>query len=142
MSLIHCIYSSASTDKDLPKEELEKILEQSRQNNAKVEVTGMLLYEDGAFFQVLEGEESVVNAVYKKIEMDVRHERVTKLITEPIEERAFGEWTMGYPRVSRKELKEIDGLNDFFSQGKSFLELEQGRAKILLKAFQKGKWRV
>jgi len=142
MPLMHCIYSSAATDKNLSKEELENILEQSRQNNSKVDITGMLLYEDGAFFQVLEGEESVVDAVFKKIKKDTRHDRVTKLIVEPIDERAFGEWTMGYPRVSRQELKEIEGLNDFFSQGNSFLELEQGRAKMLLKAFKKGKWRI
>lgn len=142
MALIHCIYSSSATDANLSKESLEEILEQSRLNNAKAGITGMLLYEGGAFFQVLEGEEATIDSIYKKIKKDSRHERVTKLISEPIEERAFGEWSMGYPRVSKKDLSEIGGLNDFFSKGNSFVELEEGRAKILLRAFQKGKWRV
>jgi len=142
MSLIHCIYSSAAADTNLSKEALDEILQQSRTNNAKAGITGMLLYEGGTFFQVLEGEESIVESIYEKIEKDPRHERITKLIVEPIAERAFGEWSMGYPRVSKKDLLDIDGLNDFFSKGNSFVELEEGRAKLLLKAFHKGKWRV
>lgn len=142
MALIHCIYSSAATDENLPKESLEEILEQSRENNARAGITGMLLYEGGSFFQVLEGEDTTVEATYQRIEQDPRHDRVTKLISEPIEDRAFGEWTMGYPRVTKKDLSEIEGLNDFFSRGNSFLQLEEGRAKLLIKAFQKGKWRV
>ncbi len=142
MALIHLIYSSAATDADLSTESLEVILEQSRKNNTKADITGILLFENGAFFQVLEGEEETVTSTYDNIEKDPRHDRVTKLISEPIAERAFGEWSMGYPKVSKKELLEIKGLNDFFAQGNSFMELEEGRAKLLLRAFQNGKWRV
>ncbi len=142
MELIHCIYCSAITEEELSAENLEEILEQSRNNNQKCDVTGILLFESGAFFQVLEGDRAVVEALYRKIEGDPRHQRVTKLISEPIEERAFGEWSMGYPKVTTKELQEIEGLNDFFARGNSFMDLEEGRAKVLLEAFKKGQWRV
>lgn len=142
MPLVHCIYCSSSTDANLSKEDLQEILEQSRKNNQSLDVTGILLFEGGAFFQVIEGEEGVVSSVYRKIEKDKRHQKVTKLIMEEISERAFGLWSMGYPQVSRKELKEIPGLNDFFSQGNSFLELEEGRAKLLIESFKNGKWHV
>lgn len=138
--MIHLIYSSA-TAQPLSNEELEEILERSRTNNAVAGLTGMLLYDDGAFFQVLEGDSEAVEALYEKIEQDPRHTRVKKLIAEPIAERDFGEWTMGYPRVSKQDLKDIPGLNDFFTQGRSFLDLEPGRAKMLMAAFRKGKWR-
>jgi len=142
MNLNHCIYCSSAADENLSKEALDEILEQSRANNAKAEITGMLLFESGAFFQVLEGDGEQIEALYQKIRKDSRHENVTKLIFEPIEERSFGEWSMGYPRLTKKELQEVPGLNDFFSQGNSFMELEEGRAKTLLQAFQKGKWHV
>lgn len=138
--MIHLIYCSA-TSRELSTKELEEILEQSRANNAKAGLTGMLLYEDGAFFQVLEGEAEAVETLYGKIEQDERHTRVMKLIAEPIEEREFGEWTMGYPKVTRQDLQEIPGLNDFFAEGRSFLDLEPGRARTLMAAFKKGKWR-
>ncbi|BCE02990.1 BLUF domain-containing protein [Marinicellulosiphila megalodicopiae] len=142
MELIHLIYCSAITADELSKQELDVILDQSRINNDQAEITGMLLYDSGSFFQVLEGDQKMVEAVYEKIVKDTRHQNVTKLIMEPIEERAFGHWSMGYPRVTKKELTEIEGLNDFFVSGKSFMQLEQGRAKTLLNAFQQGKWRV
>lgn len=61
------------------------------------------------------------------------------MIEESIVERAFGLWTMGHAKVSAKELSEIPGLNDFFTSGKSYLELGEGRAKSLLEAFKEGR---
>lgn len=102
----------------------------------------MLLFQNGSFFQVLEGERTVVEALFEKIATDKRHARVTKVILEPIEERDFGEWTMGYPKISARELAEIPGLNDFFARARSYLELGEGRAKTLLAAFKAGTWRT
>ncbi|MCG8429084.1 MAG: BLUF domain-containing protein [Chromatiales bacterium] len=141
MDLVHCIYCSASTNEALSSEELEVLLEESRKNNEALNVTGMLLYHAGSFFQVLEGERAVVEGIYDKITKDSRHADLIKLIVEPIEERAFAKWTMGYPRVSAADLATIPGLNDFFTKGGSFLELEEGRAKTLLAAFKEGQWR-
>ncbi len=141
MELVHCIYCSASNDPNLDEDGLQTILDQSRNNNNKIDVTGILLYHAGSFFQVLEGDRKVVDTLYDKIEKDPRHNNLLKLIVEPIEERAFEKWTMGYPKISQKDLASIPGLNDFFTQGKSYLELEEGRAKLLLSAFKSGQWR-
>lgn len=142
MELVHCLYCSASTVPDFGREELRALLDVCRANNAKLGITGMLLFRGGSFFQILEGDRAVVETLYEKIRKDKRHARVTKIIQEPIEERSFAEWTMGYSKISSKELATIPGLNDFFSQGKSYLELGEGRAKTLLAAFKEGKWRL
>jgi hypothetical protein len=141
MDLVHCIYCSASTKDAFSPADLAALLAECREKNAKAGLTGMLLYSDRSFFQVLEGDRPVVEALLEKLTLDKRHERVTKIILEPIEERAFAQWTMGYPRISRKELGEIPGLNDFFAQGRSYMELGEGRAKTLLSAFKDGAWR-
>lgn len=47
------------------------------------------------FLQFLEGEETVLNRVYAKIDMDKRHKNVQKLFDQAIEERAFPDWSMG-----------------------------------------------
>ena len=78
MKLIHCIYCSAALDSGLSKEALEEILEQSRTNNAKAGITGILLFDSGAFFQVLEGGDEAVEALYARIQGDPRHHSVTK----------------------------------------------------------------
>ena len=55
MELIHLIYSSASTTSNLTEEALNIILSESRENNKANNISGILLYQDGSFFQVLEG---------------------------------------------------------------------------------------
>ena len=141
MELIHLIYSSASTTSNLTEEALNIILSESRENNKANNISGILLYQDGSFFQVLEGGRTQIDDLYRKISADKRHSNVTKIIEEEIEERSFGEWTMGYPNISRSELEEIPGLNDFFQKGNSFSQLEEGRTRTLLAAFKEGKWR-
>jgi hypothetical protein len=141
MGLVHCIYSSAATKKGFTAAELATLLEECRTKNAQADITGMLLYRDGTFFQVIEGERSVIESLLNKLEKDQRHHRVTKIILEPIEARAFAEWTMGYSTIAANKLAEIPGLNDFFTRGMSFLELGEGRAKTLLSAFKDGQWR-
>jgi len=143
MDLVHCIYCSASTGGDLSVEELQSLLDECRRKNARAGITGILLYQKRSFFQVLEGDRKVVETLYETISEDKRHKRVTKVIVESIEERAFADWTMGYAKLKPGQLAKISGLNDFFAGGKSYLELGEGRAKTLLQAFaQEGTWRT
>jgi hypothetical protein len=141
MDLVHCIYCSAATN-DFSPENLTTLLDECRKKNSKVGLTGMLLYSDRTFFQVLEGDRPVVEALLERLTMDKRHDRVTKIVLEPIDERSFAQWTMGYAKVGRKELAGIPGLNDFFARGSSYMELGEGRAKTLLGAFKEGAWRL
>jgi EAL domain-containing protein (putative c-di-GMP-specific phosphodiesterase class I) len=138
--LIHLIYTSAAT-RHFNSEDLVALLEKSRANNANAGITGMLLFENGSFFQILEGPETAVDQVFRTISQDLRHGKVVTIIREPIAKRAFGEWTMGYVGATAKELDEIIGLNDFFTSGKSFEGTSPGRAKKLLDAFRQGRWR-
>ena len=138
--LVHCIYISAATD-DFLKEDIISILELSRENNAKLGITGILLYDEGSFFQVLEGKSNVINSLYEKLLKDRRHTRAKKIVVEPIETRCFSEWTMGYTGLTKQDLNKIDGLNDFFVNGKTFVDLDEQRVTKLLDAFKDGRWR-
>lgn len=139
--LVHCIYSSAETVTFSPKDILS-LLEKARANNQSLNVSGILLYDRGSFFQILEGHPETVGKLYLKIEKDRRHTRVSKIILEPIESRDFSQWTMGYAGVTRETLGTIAGLNDFFHSGRCYTELDEGRAKKLLDAFKEGRWRA
>ena len=139
-SLSNLIYASVAT-KDMDRSELLRLLQQVRHANAQVGVTGVLLYEDGNFLQVLEGYKETVQQVFKKIGQDKRHNRIVQIIEEPISKRTFGNWTMAFSSVSREELSTIPGLNDFFATGSMFTQLDNGRAKRLIAAFRQGRWR-
>lgn len=139
--LVHCVYSSIEAIEFSP-EDIAALLEIARTNNAKLAVTGMLLYDKGAFFQLLEGPREIVSSLLEKIQSDERHEHFIKIIQEDIEARNFSQWTMGYSGIKSDELRNIEGLNDFFGSGKRYIDLDEGRAKKLLKGFKEGKWRA
>ncbi|WP_043459657.1 BLUF domain-containing protein [Azohydromonas australica] len=138
--LIHCIYASAAA-RGLPISELTTLLHAARRRNAQLDITGMLLYAEGSFFQVLEGPAAVVDALFAQIQTDARHEQVTLIIREPITRRTFADWTMGFDTASREELDGLSGVNDFLGSARSFIEIDAGRAHKLLAGFRDGRWR-
>jgi hypothetical protein len=140
-ALIHCIYSSAAAP-SFEEHEMPVLLEAARTRNAARDITGMLLYVGGSFFQVLEGEAAVVEPIFDKIKRDPRHGRVTLIIKEPIVERSFVEWTMGYATLDAQEAAELMGTNDFFDGASCLAKMTPGRAKKLLSAFRDGRWRT
>jgi hypothetical protein len=139
-NIIHCIYASKASP-DFDERELPRLLEVARVNNAARGVTGMLLYIERNFFQVLEGEEAAVEAIFSRLAIDPRHDRVTRIIHEPIFERDFPDWTMGYARAGFAQVKQHVGENDFFTSATCLEELSAGRARKLLSAFRDGRWR-
>lgn len=140
MTLIHCIYASAAS-RPIAERELQAILEHSRVNNAGLDITGMLLHVEGSFFQVLEGPAERVAALFDRISQDERHEGVVEIIREPLPRRAFGQWSMGFVSARPPEVLAAIGGNDFFGARSCLEGLDAGRAKKLLTAFARGRWR-
>lgn len=73
-----------------------EVLETSQRNNARVGVTGALLFNGGCFAQVLEGPRAAVEATFERIQRDPRHSDVSVLQCEPVAERGFPHWSMGF----------------------------------------------
>jgi hypothetical protein len=140
-SLIHTIYASRAVT-DFSKDDIVNLLSKARKKNASLGITGMLLYDNGSFFQILEGEEAVVDQLFSEIADDKRHHQIAKIISEAIPTRQFSDWSMGYAAISSNELKTIEGMNDFFTKQNCLAKIDAGRAKKLLKAFAQGRWRL
>ncbi len=104
--LITVAYVSSATH-ELSREELSQILAISRERNAPDGITGLLLYCDGNFIQVLEGPEAAIRATVDRIRRDPRHHQFTLLLDQPIGERAFAGWAMGFRHV--EEISPEDG---------------------------------
>lgn len=79
----------------------ESILQSSRENNAALGVTGVLLSSDGAFFQVLEGPRDVVEALYNKIARDPRHIGITRIMSRDLPTPMFDGWAMGWGKIGQ-----------------------------------------
>jgi uncharacterized membrane protein (DUF373 family) len=113
--MIRLSYASSTTH-DWTSEELLALLTKCQTNNAANNITGILLYAHETFFQVLEGEETVVNKVYELIEKDKRHKDCTIIEVAKINERDFPYWSMGFEKIDTSNLHNIRGLNDFLAK--------------------------
>ena len=76
--------------------EIRQILAASRRNNARVEVTGALMFNSGCFAQILEGPRGALEQTFERIQRDRRHAAVVVLEYAPIEARAFPSWSMAF----------------------------------------------
>ncbi len=79
------------------------ILAASRTNNARVGVTGALMFNAGCFAQVLEGPGAAVEATFERIQQDERHGDVSLLAFEPVAARLFTDWSMAYVGASQAD---------------------------------------
>ena len=75
---------------------VQSILQTSRRNNARLDVTGCLLFSGRCFAQVLEGEEAVVRSLVDRVAKDSRHGDLRFLFEVRRGEREYGDWSMGY----------------------------------------------
>ncbi|NVO85448.1 BLUF domain-containing protein [Hymenobacter terrestris] len=107
--MYHLVYTSITTVAFNPAD-LQQFLVWWRANNSQLGLTGILLYSSqGDIIQVLEGVQPQVEALFTKIEQDLRHRQVIKLAAGPIEQRLFGEWSMGFRMLDSAALHCLAG---------------------------------
>ena len=139
MTLIEVIYVSTATEK-LFDWELRRILESAVRHNGDDEITGMLLYSQGSFMQVLEGEKAAVDAALARIVADPRHKNVQVIARAEIANRSFSRWSMGFHGITAADAVSWPGFAPFFQEGfnAESISSKPGVALEILKAFAKG----
>jgi hypothetical protein len=116
--MIHLIYVSSAT-RPMGEQDLLDLLEQSRSRNLRQQVTGMLVYRDGAFLQVLEGESADVQDIYRSIVMDNRNTGHYLIAKEEITDRNFSNWSMGFKDLTKYPADQLEGYSDILVKGAS-----------------------
>lgn len=128
-----CYLSSASVP--FTESELKELLVRARQNNLSQGITGMLLYKEGNFLQIIEGDESAVSKLYSKIAKDSRHHGITELFSEAIAHRAFSDWSMAFRNLDGLSGEHPEGFNDILNSDWDQVDLTSYAPK--LRAFMK-----
>ncbi|MDD1616107.1 MAG: hypothetical protein CG439_1226 [Methylococcaceae bacterium NSP1-2] len=141
MSLFTLVYVSVAT-KEMNDDDLLSLLEQSRTFNKANGLTGLLLYKERFFIQVLEGEESIIDALFERIKADTRHFNVLLILKNPIIERDFEQWAMGFKSPNLDKLKKIPGFSNYMLLDPSdtldeYSVIFESEIKSLLHLFQK-----
>ena len=75
---------------------VQHILQISRRNNRRLDITGCLLFSGSCFGQVLEGRTDDVVPLVRRIAADSRHAQVRVLWQRDRSQREYGDWSMGY----------------------------------------------
>ena len=91
-------------------EEIGRILASSRRNNARIGVTGALLFSADCFAQALEGGFAMVQDLFEQIQRDTRHADTVVLDAGPVARREFASWSMAYAGRLEDDRFRFDGL--------------------------------
>lgn len=138
MSLVQLIYVSDLVGEN--ESGIADILKSSVRNNSRNGITGMLLYSRGNFLQVLEGEPGAVQATYDRICLDPRHRNTIELTEEPVLERHFSHWSMGYRALGPELAASLPQYAPYFQFGfdTSAIKAKPGVALEMLELFSQG----
>jgi len=93
--LIRLIYAS-ETAAPMGPNEVQALLTLARRKNRLRDITGLLVFDSRYFLQVLEGDRQVISELYSRLAQDPRHKRLTLMQADPIDQRRFVGWSMGF----------------------------------------------
>jgi Sensors of blue-light using FAD len=109
--MLHQLAYMSKTEGRWSRADLLELLRLSRVKNTALGITGILLFRDGTFLQLLEGGRDEVDALYDTIRADLRHKDVTTIWRIKSESRWFADWSMGF-RDLEDDPVTVPGLTD------------------------------
>ena len=112
------------------------LVDQCQSNNSRLGVTGILVYSDGNFMQVIEGPDLVTNALYERIRLDARHHDVITVHSQSLDRREFQGWSMAFNIMPIKALRTSHIPEAFLDRARQRpMPLPNGSASSLVCAF-------
>lgn len=117
------IYSSEST-LPMQTDDLEALLVEARSRNTRQGISGALIYTDGIFLQVVEGEREKVDSLMANIKRDNRHRNVTILREGEVAAAEFKDWGMAYVSATPEEAAEWAGIRNEAANADDQIDIE------------------
>ena len=79
----------------------------------ELSITGLLLYANGSFMQLLEGSKDRIDFLMERIKNDPRHRQVDVLQQGYIAERQFPNWSMAFLNFASPKVRKLPGYSTF-----------------------------
>lgn len=93
--IFHLVYLSHAKE-GISYSDIQNILNSSKKYNEKNEISGVLIFREGYFLQLLEGEQDHVLETIGRIIQDRRHHHFQVIIEATSNQRIFNSWTMNF----------------------------------------------
>ena len=133
--MFELIYVSTAA-KRMTKDNLQSILMESLRHNSDHNITGILLYDQGSFCQVLEGDKKDVLSLFKKIKKDKRHFNVITISEKDIQYREFSAWSMRFINLDFYDREMIQGYQTISGKRMNWTHINASLAKNILMQFK------
>ncbi|GGK27313.1 hypothetical protein GCM10007962_21940 [Yeosuana aromativorans] len=105
--------------------ELKELLRVAKINNSKNQITGVLIHKSSNFLQVLEGDQKHVDALFRRISLDDRHQNIFKLLETTIDERYFEGYKFGFTVINtRNALKNLEDYLNWLRDAENLIANE------------------
>jgi hypothetical protein len=106
-------------------DDLQELLDSARANNAAKGITGALIYAEGIFLQILEGDKVLLQELMAKIRRDLRHESVFVVRESEVAKAIFGSWKMAYVSATPKQVAKWAGVAAANEGTESLIEISE-----------------
>jgi len=135
--LCHLVYRSTAAI-PLRDHDLAELLADARNKNEGKDITGMLLYKDRRFIQLLEGHEDCVLETFERIRRDERHQDVELLWLRYAQFRDFPDWTMGFQNADEIDPQQLAGYTPFLEVDSRYEDFIENSTEVheMLRAFR------
>lgn len=114
--LYELIYVSLAT-REMSLPDLAALLTECRDNNRRYNITGLLVYHNREFMQLLEGRKEDVLNLYDLIVRDERHQQVHLMWEGAIAQRSFADWRMAFLMPGEMSLDDDPAYSRFLQEG-------------------------
>lgn len=126
-----CYVSTAS--KDVRENDIKELLDHSAQYNNEHDIRGVLLYAEGNFFQILEGEKKLVEEIFVNIKKVTRHQNLIQVVGKDLQQGAFDGFKAEMVNESNKYDYEL--VKEYMEQVEGLDSQTQGVVKHMLEVF-------
>ena len=135
MRTLHALVYVSTAVRPMALPDIERLLDVARARNAKLSVTGVLLYDAGHFMQYLEGPALSMKRVYEVIKASPLHQGIIELLRERIETSEFPEWSMAFRSPNAFGMSNPTQQGDLLSQRLAPSALPASAARLFLAKF-------
>ena len=115
---MYTIIYVSTCDPNLSSSDRKSLFETSKDNSDQKGVTGIFIYSDGNFFQILEGDKAILKSIYHKIEADSRHYNNIKLADKEVKNSFFQDYKNFFTVIQDKS--NITDVYNFLQREKEY----------------------
>lgn len=129
----YAIVYVSNASEDLEKNQINEILNNSKKWNNDNDITGLLLFSGGNFFQIIEGEKKTIIELFQNIQSDNRHHNIMQILGKDIHKPAYDGFESDF--VSEESYYDPEKFHEYLNQIKVLEPSAQLAVKNILKAF-------